>query len=85
MKRLLAVAASLCLAGCLSTAARVRGCWGEPYIGTQLVLCYARDMPPLWADLPFDFILDTALLPVDLVVMPFTNDKFSSGTERTRE
>lgn len=71
------VAASLCLTGCLSTTARVYGCWGEPYIGTQLALGYSGELPFLWADAPFEFVLDTALLPVDLIVMPFTDNGYT--------
>lgn len=71
MKRLIAIFAAALLSGCLSTVARVHGCWGEPYIGTQCALGYAGTVPLLWADLPFDAALDTVLLPADLICMPF--------------
>ena len=68
----LAIAATLLSgSGCISTVARVEGCWGEPYLGTRLALGYAGTVPLLWADLPLDFALDTVLLPVDLICMPF--------------
>ena len=63
--------AAVLLSGCMSTVARVEGCWGEPYIGTQGALAYAGMVPLLWADLPFDVALDTVLLPADLICMPF--------------
>ena len=65
------------LSGCLSTVARVHGCWGEPYIGTQCALGYAGTVPLLWADLPFDAVLDTVLLPADLICMPFMEHGYS--------
>lgn len=79
MKRIVllaALAATLCT-GCISTTARVYGCWGEPYIGTQLALGYAGTFPLLWADLPFDAVIDTALLPIDLIAMPFVDDGYN--------
>lgn len=77
MKRLIAITAAALLSGCISTVARVHGCWGEPYIGTQCALGYAGAVPLLWADLPFDMVLDTALLPVDLVCLPFTEHDYN--------
>lgn len=70
------IAAALC-SGCMSTTARVYGCWGEPYIGTQIALGYAGTIPLLWVDLPLDAVLDTACLPVDLVVMPFAENGYN--------
>lgn len=67
---LVLIALSFC--GCTSTAGRVLGTtWGHPYVGTALALTYASDLPVLYADAPFDFVLDTALLPIDLTMMPF--------------
>ena len=77
MKKLLAVLSVALLSGCISTVARVEGCWGEPYIGTQLAFGYSGELPILWADLPFDAVLDTALLPVDLICMPFVRNGYS--------
>lgn len=81
MKALLLVAA-LALSGCCSVMYRTAGApqsWGCPYIGTQAwaqALAYTPDYAPLWfVDFPFEVVTDTALLPVDLVIMPFKEDK----------
>ena len=66
------VCAALC-GGCMSVVARVNGCWGEPYIGTQCALGYSGNVPALWVDLPFEVILDTVCLPADLICHPFTH------------
>ena len=72
MKKIITIAFAALLSGCVSTVAHFRaGCWGEPYIGTQGALCCAGEQPVLWADVPFEVILDTVLLPIDLICMPF--------------
>ncbi len=45
--------------------------WGCPYEPTIVAYAYTTEVPILWADLPFDAVLDTALLPIDLVILPF--------------
>lgn len=65
-----AVASALC--GCTSAMMRCTGmAWGEPYEPTLVAYAYTPEVPILWADLPFDAVLDTAFLPIDLVIMPF--------------
>lgn len=57
--------------GCTTSAARIDGGWGEPYVGTRVALGYCGALPILLADIPFDAVADTALLPIDLICMPF--------------
>ena len=74
MAKLLAAVLAAASAGCVSAVSRTVGCtWGEPYAATRLAYEYAPDEATLWASLPFDAVLDTALLPVDLVLMPFVS------------
>lgn len=66
----ISLASALC--GCTSTMMRCSGmAWGCPYEPTIVACAYTTELPILWADLPFDAVLDTALLPIDLVIMPF--------------
>ena len=72
LKRAVMVAAVAAAAGCTSAGTRTVGCtWGEPYAATRLSCAYVDEEPALWASIPFDAVLDTVLLPVDLVLMPF--------------
>ena len=66
----ISLASALC--GCTSTMMRCSGmAWGCPYEPTIVAYAYTTEVPILWADLPFDAVLDTAFLPIDLVIMPF--------------
>lgn len=66
----ISLASALC--GCTSMMMRCSGmAWGEPYEPTIVAYAYTTEVPILWADLPFDAVLDTAFLPIDLVIMPF--------------
>ena len=70
----ISLASALC--GCTSTMMRCSGmAWGCPYEPTIVAYAYTTEVPILWADLPFDAVLDTALLPIDLVVMLFVIEK----------
>ena len=75
MKKLIAIAllcasVSICC-GCASVTGRALGTtWGSPYAGTMLAIAYSDMEPILWADVPFEVVLDTAFLPVDLLLLP---------------
>ena len=73
MKKLIAKCAAGALVltgcGCVSVVGRATGnTWGSPYAGTYLALTCAGVEPILLADVPFDAVLDTALLPVDAAI-----------------
>ncbi|EBX1355272.1 YceK/YidQ family lipoprotein [Salmonella enterica subsp. enterica serovar Okatie] len=75
MKFVLMICIACCfLSGCASVVARA---YGEPYMyyhGTQLDARHAFDKPLspiLLLDLPFSFVADTLLLPVDLIYSPY--------------
>ena len=73
-KLLIAAALALPLTGCVSVAGRAHGTiWGSPYAATRLASTYAGQEPALWADVPFEAVLDTVLLPIDLLVYPFVH------------
>ena len=78
MKKLIAKCAACALAaiscGCMSVAGRVAGTtWGSPYAGTCLAITFSDKEPILWADVPFDAVLDTAFLPVDAAIGLFNH------------
>ena len=77
----LAALLGICLSGCSSLAVHSDD-WGHPYAGTQLA---ANSLAPHLAqsaivlfipapfiilDVPFSFVVDTALLPADLFIQP---------------
>jgi uncharacterized protein YceK len=62
------------LSGCASVVARVFGENYSYYHGTQFDAENAFDKPLspiLLIDLPFSFVMDTLLLPVDLIYSPY--------------
>ena len=78
MKKLIAKCAAcelvLISCGCVSVAGRAVGTtWGRPYAGTCLAITFSEDEPILWADVPFDAVLDTAFLPVDAAIGLFNH------------
>ena len=73
-KLLIAMALALPLTGCVSVVGRACGTtWGSPYAATRLASAYAGQEPVLWVDVPLDAVLDTVLLPIDLLVYPFVH------------
>ena len=74
MKQLAAILSAALLSGCVSSVAHFgANCWGEPYVGARLAYYHAASAPLLLLDLPFDAVLDTALLPADLAVAVFAD------------
>ena len=68
--------------------------FGHPYIGTEDAVknfpCrtvnsmnYAMlNFPFVFLDMPFSFVLDTVLLPIDLLVSPKIERKFTTGHDK---
>lgn len=71
VKKPFAACAVALLSGCISTTVRSYGDWGSPYIGTRIALSGAEQSATVWFDVLFEAILDTLLLPMDLICMPF--------------
>ena len=74
-KLLIAMALALPMSGCVSVAGRAHGTiWGSPYAATRLA-AYGADecSPAMWADVAFEAVLDTVMLPIDLIVYPFVH------------
>lgn len=74
-KLMIAMALVLPMTGCVSVAGRACGTvWGSPYAATRLAAHGADECSPaMWADVPFEAVLDTVLLPIDLLVYPFVH------------
>ena len=75
MKNLIiAMVLALPLYGCVSVMGRADGMtWGHPYAATRLAMSYASEDSSLLAEVPFDTVLDTVLLPFDLLIYPFVH------------